>query len=190
MPHGVSRRKTMITGEHGVIRSMDPDDAEALLRLYIEGPPRSSLLDRKRELILPTAGELREMLGRKESIPAGLLVVEDREGKVCGFCGLRHAGAELAYAELVLMFHDEAVYRAPLALETLRYLCQNAFMEKRLNKLIAHCLDTEPGWRMFVSEMGFTCDGRQRDVLYAGGHWHDVELFSLFRSDAAERNLI
>lgn len=172
----------MITGEHAVIRTTDADDAPFLQRLYAEEPPRSSLLDRKRELTPPTLDELRELLGRKDHTSPALLVVEDREGTVRGFCGLRLATPELAYAEAILMLFDDADYATPLALETLDYLCQNAFVEKRLNKVLAHCLVTECAWRAFLIERGFSCDGRQREVLYTGGQWHDMESYSLIRN--------
>jgi RimJ/RimL family protein N-acetyltransferase len=172
----------MITGDHAVIRSADADDAPFLQQLYTEGPPRSSLLDRKRELTPPTLDELRELLGRKDGPSAALLVVEDREGIVRGFCGLRSAGAELAYSEAILMLYDDADYSKPLALETFEYLCKNAFVEKRLNKVLAHCLATELAWRAFLLERGFSCDGRQREVLYSGGQWYDMESFSMLRS--------
>ncbi|MBI5095768.1 MAG: GNAT family N-acetyltransferase [Candidatus Hydrogenedentes bacterium] len=171
----------MITGNHAVIRTTDSDDAPFLQRLYADWPPRSSLLDRKRELIVPTADELRELLGRKDNPATALLAVEDLTGTVRGFCGLRQAGPELAYGELLLMLFDELHYREPLALETFAYLCKNAFAEKRLNKLLAHCLDTEPEWRGFLTGRGFTCDGKQRDVFFTRGEWHDLESFSLLR---------
>lgn len=192
----------MITGDHAVIRSADPDDAVQLQRLYDSEPVRASLLDRKRELTIPTADELRELLGRKENAGGMLLTVEDKTGVIRGFCGLRPAGLDLAYGEIVLLLFDDGDYAVPLASETYEYLRTSAFVEKRFNKVVAHCLvrprttegvrgiplteelDGETAWRVFLLNQGFGCDGRQRDIMYAGGRWHSLESFSLFNGAA------
>ncbi|HOZ45017.1 MAG TPA: GNAT family N-acetyltransferase [Candidatus Hydrogenedentes bacterium] len=170
----------MIRGEHSVTRTADQDDALALKRLYASGRPRSALLDRKREFLVPTVDEIRELLAKKDLQQGAFYAVEDMAGDVRGFCSLRGAHPEVAYAELVLLLIDEADYATPLADEVYAYLRRRAFDHMQLNKLIAQCLECERGYRDLLIRHGFESAGIQRDVHYTGGRWYYLESFELF----------
>ncbi len=169
----------MITGEYGVIRTAEQDDAVALKRLYDPSQPRSALLDRKRELLVPTLDELRELLNHKESKRGVFYTVEDRCGEVHGFCLLRGAQPEVSYAEFVVMFFEDADYATPLADETFGFLAQRAFVQLKLNKVVAQCLDGEAAYRDFLVCHGFESEGVQRDVLFNQGRWYSLESLQL-----------
>ena len=170
----------MITGEHVVIRTAEMDDAVGLKAAYDVPLPRSCLLDQRRELLTPTVDELRQTLGRQETGQSLLYTMEDREGRIRGFCSLRGVNQEVSYTELVVVFIDEADYGSALADEAFEFLSWRAFVEMGLNKIAAHALDDEAAVRAFLLRHGFTSDGVQRQVIYAGGQWHDLEALSLF----------
>ncbi len=175
----------MITGEHSVIRMAEPDDAYELRRLYDPERPRSALLDRRREIMLPSVDELREGLARPEK--SGVLyAVEDKTGGIRGFCSLRGASAELRYGEIILPLFEDADYREALAQEVLAYLCRLAFRDRRMNKVLAHCLGDETEWRALLAERGFRSNGVQRQVLWTLGRWHDIETLTLFHDGRQE----
>jgi len=173
----------MIVGSHSVIRSADSDDAEALHGLYNPQRPRAWMLDRRREPVQPTASELRELLAQKDSPLGALAAVEDPSGSVQGFCGLRGVSGEAGFAMAVLMLVADAEYDSPLGRESLRHVLQQAFVQKRLNKVIFHCLETEAALRGLLMEYGFRSDGIQRQVVYTQGRWHNVETLTLFRAE-------
>jgi len=174
----------MITGEHGVIRTAEQDDAVAMKRLYASPLPRSALLDRKRELLVPTLDELRELLNHKDAKRAGVFyTIEDRCGAVRGFCSLRGAHPEVAYAEFVVMFFEEADYANPMAGEAFEFLAHRGFVQMRLNKLAAQRLEWETAYRAFLVRHGFEGEGVQRDIAFACGRYHDQESLSLLRHD-------
>lgn len=176
----------MIRGDYAVIRVAEPDDAHELIRVYDPARPRSSLLDRRREIITPTADELRELLAQKDKLGGRLYTVEDVDGFVRGSCALRTAEPEMAYAEIALVLFNDEDYRTSLAHEVFDFLLDKAFTERKLNKVIAQCLKTEAAYRDFLVERGFDSDGVQRDVLFTLGRWHDMETLSLFRKTEAE----
>jgi len=170
----------MITGQHSTIRSAELDDLHSLRALYAPDPPRSLHLDRRRELYIPTSDELRETINRPEvRLGFGLLAIEDREGNVRGFCALRGISQEAGYAEAYLAFIDLDDLATPMAEEVFQYLRRRAFVELRLNKLVAFSLDLETQWRAFLVHHGFTSDGVQREMVYTMGAYHDVESFTL-----------
>ncbi len=174
----------MIAGEHTFIRMAEPDDAPALHALYALEAPRSALLDKKREPLLPTRDELREMLGRKEAAAQGaLFVVEDRAGVVHGFCGLRTLPPETPFGEASLLFLDETRVQGPLGNEAWAFIRERAFVRMQLRKVMTHCLDRERPLREFFTAQGFKSNGVQRKVLYAAGRWHDLETLTLYSPD-------
>lgn len=170
----------MITGEHSVIRMAEPDDAYELKRLYDSPRPRSALLDRRREMSGMSVEEIREGLTRHERFGGFLYAVEDKEGLVRGFCTLRGVQVEMAYGEVVVILFEDEDYDSSLADEAYDYLHHNAFDIKRLNKVISHCLDSEEAYRRLLVRRGFKSNGMQREVVWAQGRWHGIEMLTLF----------
>lgn len=174
----------MIRGEHGQIRGSEPDDAAALHQLYDPGHPRAALLDQRAELALPTRDELAELLTKKEVAQGQLFTLEQMSGDIAGFCSIRGAHPEARFAEAALLLLDEAAYDTPLADEASRFLLRRAFVQMRLNKLFAQCLDNEAGLRRCLIRNGFVSEGKRRDLLYSGGHRYDLEALAYFARDA------
>lgn len=165
-----------------MIRSSEADDAVALKRVYISGSMRCSLLDQRRELSMPTLDELREAMASKEMGRGIFYAIEDLDGVVRGFCSVRGATIETLFAEAVVMLIDVADYATPLADEVFDFVERQAFERLGLNKLVAHCLDSETEYRDWLTRHGFLCDGIQRDSVFTGGHWRAIEAYSFFRT--------
>ncbi|HRI87124.1 MAG TPA: GNAT family protein [Candidatus Hydrogenedentes bacterium] len=172
----------MISGKYTIIRSAEPDDAYAMWRLYDPSRPRSFLLGPSREVMIPTQDEMREMLARRDVIQGSFFAIEDRAGEVLGCCVLRGAKAESDFAEVVVALTDESSYDSPVADEVYEFLKKLGFVDKKLNKLVAHCLCNETGYRAFLVRHGFTSDGIQREMVYTKGRYFDLESLSLFNN--------
>jgi len=170
----------MIIREHAVIRSTDSDDSDALHTLYQSEMPRFSLLDQKREPMLPTRLELQEMLSSQELNKNLFYSVENRAGEVRGFMVLRGLNQESGYCELTAMLLDEAEYDAPLAGEALEYVCDRAFTQLRMRKLLSHVLCCEAGGQRLLTGHGFEPLGAQREAVYARGRWHDIRAYARY----------
>lgn len=174
----------MIFGEHCVIRAAEPDDAPILKRVYDLPKPRAAILDRRREPYQPTTDELRELLASKDLKLLGeYFALEDKTGAIRGFCSLRAGRQDVFFGEMLLMFLDETDLAGPIAAEALAFLKNKAFAERRLTKIIAHCLDGEEALHAFLVENGFRGDGVSRDILFARGRWFNNETLSLFASE-------
>ena len=169
----------MIFSEHTVLRFSEPDDARFYRELYLEGGPKAALLDARREFGLPTLQEIQELLKKSEAARAYLFTIEDREGALLGWCGLRGLNAEAAYCELFLVFASEAEYSGAHADETLQLLLNRAFKQLGLRKVIATCLDCEEALGACLVRHGFRSCGVQREVLYSGGAWRGMDTLSL-----------
>ncbi len=178
----------MITGEHAVIRTAEADDAYELKRLYDPFRPSSSMLDRARDMTIPTLDELRELLTRKDKQAGALYTVENKRGEIRGLCGIRGIHQDARYGELLLTLFSDEDFESPLADEVFDFLYERAFQEKRLNKMSAHCLEDEHALRNFLLRKGFQSNGVQRDVLFTRGEWLDLESLTLF-GPRSERSL-
>ncbi|MDZ4857414.1 MAG: GNAT family protein [Candidatus Hydrogenedentes bacterium] len=172
----------MISGKYTIIRSAEPDDAVAMWRLYDPGRPRSFLLGPSREVMIPTQDEMREMLARRDVIQGSFFAIEDFAGEVLGCCVLRGAKMESDFAEVVVALSHDGAYNTPVADEVFQFLEKLGFVDKKLNKLVAHCLSDETEYRDFLGRHGFTSDGIQREMVYTKGRYFDLESLSLFNS--------
>ncbi|HNR31940.1 MAG TPA: GNAT family N-acetyltransferase [Candidatus Hydrogenedentes bacterium] len=170
----------MIQTPHGYIRAAEREDAPALARLYDPEYPRAALLDAKREPIMPTEDEVRELLSRKEVQQGVLYAVEDTAGVVCGFCSVRGVNPEAGFGETSLLFLADATYETPLAEDALGFVLERAFERQRLRKLLANGLDGETALKQFLLGHGFESSGVQRNALYSLGQWHNLEVFTRF----------
>jgi RimJ/RimL family protein N-acetyltransferase len=171
----------MIAAEHTLIRTADADDADFLLEVYRMERPKAALLDQRREPVLPSRDELAEMLGSKEAGRNQFFAVEDGTGQVRGFCGLRGVSFEAVFCEVMVLLIDPADHAGPVGRETVRFLLDRAFGRMHLDKVLGTCLDIEPELRALLAEMGFVSGGVQRQVLYSGGAWHDMETLTRLR---------
>ena len=175
----------MIVGEHAVIRTAEIDDAHLLFHIYSAPRIRSFLLDRRHEAVVPTRDELRELLGRKDALAGVFFAVENKSGDVRGFCALRGLNQDARWAEALVALIGDEDYQAPLADEAMAFVLDTAFVQRKLNKVIAHSLDTEPAYRELLLRTSFQSNGVQREIVYSRGQWHDLEAFSLFH-DASQ----
>lgn len=172
----------MIKGMYSHIRYSEPDDARFLQRLYLEGPPRAALLDVRRERPMPTLRDIHDMLSQKDATRGLLFSVEDLEGRLTGWCGLRGVNPEGRFAELVLIFAEAHDYSGACADEVLAYLLGRAFDHYGLAKVIVTCLDTETSLKQLLQRHDFAHRGTQRHVFFGRGFWHDLETWSLAAS--------
>lgn len=172
----------MIASEHTLIRTADPDDADFLLEVYRAERPRAALLDGRREPVLPNRDELAEMLGSKDAGRNQFFAVEDSEGCVRGFCGLRGVSIEAVFAEIMVLLIDGADHAGPIGRDAVQFLLDRAFGRMHLDKVLGTCLDSEPELRALLADSGFVSGGVQRQVLYSGGEWHDIETMTRSRT--------
>ena len=171
----------MIVGQHTVIRSSEADDVHFLMQVYEANPFRSSLLDARRELIVPTLDELREVMVRAESGRGAMFAVEDLTGRVRGFCSVRGPNMEYRFAEAIVMLIDETDYALPFTSDIAAFLESQAFERFNLNKLVSHALETETAFQDWLTRHQYGFDGVQREVLYTHGRWLGIAAFSRYR---------
>tara|TARA_R110001592_G_scaffold169516_4_gene406081 strand:+ start:2165 stop:2710 length:546 start_codon:yes stop_codon:yes gene_type:complete len=169
----------MIRGEHSFIRGTEQDDVEALFGLYAPGVLRAGLLDARREPLLVTRDDLRDLLTRKEIADGSFYTVESKTGAIVGFCSIRGLNTDARFAEYGIQFTDTDCYGADLAREVHDFLLDRAFKRLGLRKVIAHALTEETAMVEFLRGKGFMSAGVQREILFSQGTWHHLETLVL-----------
>lgn len=177
----------MIVSEKSLLRFSEPEDAIFYKTLYVEGGPKAALLDARREFAQPSLAEIQEILRKSEAARALLFTVEDREGRLRGWCGLRALSMEARYCELFLVFASEEDYAGRVAQEALAALLDRAFSQLNLDKVIATCLDVEEALHACLLQAGFLSCGVQREVLFSGGVWRGLDTLVLDRQTYTAR---
>ena len=86
------------------------------------------------------------------------------------------------FGQFTLLFLAPESFRLALAEEAGQYLLEEAFLRRRLHKVVVQCMDCEDAQIGYLLAQGFTSDGNQREVLYSGGNWLNMESLSLFRA--------
>ncbi|HOH28276.1 MAG TPA: GNAT family protein [Candidatus Hydrogenedentes bacterium] len=172
----------MIIGTHNVLRFSEPEDAHFYRALYLQGGPKAALLDARREFGAPTLQEIRELLIKSESARAFLFTVEDPEGRLRGWCGLRALNIEASFCEMFMVFAAPEEYAGPMADETMEALLDRAFNRLGLQKVLATCLDSEETLHACLLRHGFRSCGVQRDVLYGKEGWRGLDTLALDRA--------
>lgn len=173
----------MIVGNHSVIRTAERDDAPIFARLFQPGRPLASLMDQRREYAIPTTDELRELLGGVKSMGGAINAIENTDGEIRGFCSVRSAPGDMPFGQFALMMLDEEDYVQPIVLDIMQYLVTEAFQRRGHHKVMVYRLDYESTLRDLYLAHGFESDGVQREVLFAGGRWFNLETLTLVNPD-------
>lgn len=172
----------MIKKTHAIIRNADRFDAKELLRFYLHKPIFASLLDTKREPLMPNLSELEELLQHKDTAQS-FYAVENRIGDICGFVVLKGINPEVLFGEMMLLFENEVYEKEEVLIyEALEFIETRAFQQLHLRKLMTTCLDEEENLRNFLLNHSYQCEGCMREVLFTSGKWHNLETWAKFQN--------
>lgn len=78
---------------------------------------------------------------------------------------------------------DKEYQDGQAAFEALTIILEYAFDQLNLNRVSAKCLPEHYLAPYSLGAFGFTKEGTERESLYKNGKYHNVDLFSLLRSD-------
>ncbi|MGC8737605.1 MAG: GNAT family N-acetyltransferase [Candidatus Hydrogenedens sp.] len=172
----------MIKKTYATIRNADRFDAKELLRFYLHKPIFATLLDTKREPLMPNLSELEELLQHKDTAQS-FYAVENKIGDISGFVILKGINAEALFGEMMLLFENETYdNESALIGEALEFIEVRAFQQLHLRKLMTTCLDVEERLRNFLLNHSYQCEGCMREVLFTCGKWHNLETWAKFQN--------
>jgi RimJ/RimL family protein N-acetyltransferase len=114
------------------------------------------------------------------------LAIEIREGQVwrlIGNCGFMNIQSMARVAEVGLFIGERSCWNKGYGTEVMRLLLQHGFATLNLNRIFLRVDATNRGGIRAYEKAGFVHEGRLREAAYHGGHYEDLLIMSVLRSE-------
>jgi len=78
-----------------------------------------------------------------------------------------------------MMFLSDDTFQSTLADSVMHFVFERSFEKSQRKRIYASLLSCETCFRDFLIRHGFESNGVQREVIYTGGNWLNLESLSL-----------
>ena len=170
----------MLVGNKTIIRAMNLDDIELLLK-WKEDPEISFLLGRE----LPISIENQKIWYEKtiNDNKKRKFIIETENGKIIGLIGIMNIDLKNRHCECGITIGEKEYWGKGLAKEALNVLIKFLFVEWNMNRIYAKINDyNEKSINLFQS-LGFQVDGKMKDFIFTENKFYDLIILSLKRRD-------
>lgn len=172
----------MLTGELVRLRPFEPEDAdtvkrwqddEEVMRWTVMMYPESLHGIRKR---FAARGPVR--------YESAYFAIETRDnGRFIGWTGLGQADPINARAQLDLAIGEKEFWGRGIGTEVTKLLCRYGFETMRLHSIELKVWAEHDAAKRLYENIGFREVGRQREVVFARGEWHDHIVMDLLHHE-------
>lgn len=172
----------MIRGEHVVLRTVRADDLDALYGFLVDLATRGEHFP----IRLISEPALRKEFGETGfwSDAFGRLLICTPEGEIVGSIWYFQTAPYYDGLEIGYHLFDVASRGRGYTSEALSLFVRFLFATRKINRLqLTVTLGNEPSRRV-ATKAGFRSEGIARGAVFLHGENHDIEVFSLLRSDA------
>lgn len=170
----------MLSGEHTILRAVEPSDLEQL-RHWRNDPTLRRNFREYREISSTDQQKWYDSI-RIDNLATRMFAIADKQEKLVGACGL-------CYIDWVRRSADFSIYLGDFYLDeryapcAARLLIRYAIADLGLHRLWAEVYEFDLAKKGFLSALGFREDGILRDAHYADGHWWASSIFSLLKNE-------
>ncbi len=171
----------MIRGEKVILRTVREKDVAELYVLTVDCELRGDYMPLR---ILPEPGfrkEFQETGFWDEN--RGQLLIEDREGRLLGNIFCFKVAPYMDTLEIGYQVFDVASRGKGVMTEALRLFTRYLFENRKLNRLQLTTMTANHASRKVAEKAGFRHEATLRGAVFHQGKNHDLELFSLLRTD-------
>ena len=168
----------MLTGEHVVLRAIEPDDLETLRTWRNDPALRRNF--RQREAI--SADQQRSWYERMSADPNQHLYAIEAGGMLVGAGGLLYVDTVSRHADFSLYIGGSYVddMYAP---DAARVLLDHGFGELGLHRVWVEVYAFDTKKQALVEQLGFALEGRHRDHRHEDGRWYDSLFYGLLSGE-------
>jgi [ribosomal protein S5]-alanine N-acetyltransferase len=122
------------------------------------------------------------------SLAPRFAVVEKPTGDLVGVVGHYVAHPVLEYVDVWYLLGNPNLRGRGLGREAVRLLVDHLFRTRSVERVGATCdVENVPSYRL-VEGLGFRLEGTLRSALFHHGHWHDVRVYGITRSEWMARS--
>ncbi|TLW93272.1 GNAT family N-acetyltransferase [Saccharomonospora piscinae] len=172
----------MLTGEHVVLRPLEPGDADTFHRWHNDRDVvRWLAFDYDESLAQIRARFAERQVNTYSKVVLGVETRVTRQ--LIGAATLRDATPETARAEVDFYLGEKDQWGRGYGTDAMRTLCRYGFDAMRLHSIALWVVaDNDAAVRVY-EKVGFRHDGRHRDAFRGQGRWHDMILMSLLEGE-------
>lgn len=166
----------MLTGEHAILRAVEPGDLEQL-RLWRNDPVLRRNFREYREISPADQQKWYDSI-RIANAAVRMFSITDKQNNLLGACGL-------CYIDWLRRSADFSIYIGDCYLDdkhspcAARSLIRYAFAELGLHRLWAEVYEFDTRKKGFLTSLGFREDGVLRDAHFADGQWWASSMYSM-----------
>lgn len=174
---------TVIEGTRVRLRPLVPEDYPSVFSWYND-PDTVAPFDR---FSVDTFDEFSSAVASGADDPASLaprFAIEPKaDPKVVGVVGHYRAHPVLEYTDVWYVLGDRAARGQGYGRESVRMLTDHLFATTAVERVGATCdVENVPSYRL-LEGLGFHLEGTLRSALFHHGHWHDVRVYGVIRSE-------
>ncbi|MCV0411918.1 GNAT family protein [Nitrosarchaeum sp.] len=112
-----------------------------------------------------------------------MFVVENKNGKLIGICGLTYIDWKNRHAEISILLSQKNWQKTNPAKEIIYLLEEYGFGELNLHRLWAEIFETAPLNIALFEMLNYKLEGKLREKLWRNNKWNDSFIFSKLMDD-------
>ncbi len=174
----------MIIGEHVRVRAVERDDLPRFVE-WLNDPEVRRNLAFYQPLSLPQE-EL--WFEHNLSLPPGeqtlsIDLLSDDQWRHAGATGFKHHDQRERSAEVGIMIGLKEFWNRGYGCEAMQLIVGHGFRNLNLNRIFLQVFETNSAGIRCYEKAGFSHEGRQREARFYEGHYIDVVLMSILKSE-------
>lgn len=108
---------------------------------------------------------------------------EDGQYQPIGNCGFHNLDWRVRTMEVGIFIGEKSLWNKGYGTEAMELILKHGFETMNMNRIYLQVFDNNPRAIRSYEKAGFVHEGRQRQAAYRGGHYFDVLLMSVLRSE-------
>ncbi|VAW00175.1 hypothetical protein MNBD_ALPHA06-818 [hydrothermal vent metagenome] len=176
----MTQPNTILSGEHVVLRNIEPDDLERL-RQWRNRPAYRQFFREYRDITKQMQQNWYEKTVLADATVRMFAITQKRGGKLLGACGLCYIDQQNASADFsIYLGADDLYIDQKFAPETGRLLLQYGFEQLHLHRIWAEIYAVDTAKQKLLPQLGFVLDGRHLEAhRMEDGTWTDCLFYGI-----------
>lgn len=124
-----------------------------------------------------------------EEQPLGIEVKTPSGWQLVGNCGFITIDSRNRSAEVGIFIGDPVYWNKGYGAQALQLMVKYGFNSLNLNRIFLNVFETNPRGIRCYEKVGFVHEGRLRQAIFQDGHYIDMLVMSVLRSDWSDRDI-
>ena len=174
----------MITGDHVRLRAMRREDLPLFVEWINDPEVRRNLLFNNPLSIHQEEKWFTDTLAcHVDEQPLTIEIKTEQGWQLAGNTGFMGINRHASSAEIGIFIGDKRFWNQGFGTEAMRLMVAHGFNDLNFHRIFLHVFETNPRAVRAYEKVGFTHEGRYREARYLEGHYVDVLIMSILKSE-------